>query len=87
MTDLERLAKAVVENRVGHKISDEQWGMCNQSCLISDVRAILQALREPSEGMLMAVNDIDTGSDCVDCGRYPAEETFRAMINHILEGK
>lgn len=100
MTDLDRLATPVAELLC----SLDQKRVVAQGCdilLCHDgylplsrdiVRTILQALREPSEGMLSAGDncpeyDIEGKSVTYMASDGALLAIFRAMIDHILKGK
>lgn len=86
-TEIERLVRAVLDCCL---LSEVDLGGFPEDKAERLARVILQALREPSEGMIEAGakayckrqgwNDVDCDS-CVD----EAAWTFPAMIDHILQ--
>ena len=85
MTDLERLARAACfangtdpDEPIGPARAGLRW-----QAYVSHVRAVLLALREPSEGMVDA-----GGWGAANAAGYDVPVAFAAMIDHVLaEGK
>jgi len=90
-TELERLARVMCEAD-GFNWGDQLDPMRSangdddgQAHYFSHARAVLQALSEPSEGMIEA-GAYELGDGFVHADdRFWAKKTFTAMIKHILE--
>jgi hypothetical protein len=84
MTDsiIERAAKILAD------VSDHEWAAApepKREFYRKTVRAVLQAIRDPSEAMVQAGHDLDSG---IFDNEAPPEQRWQAMIDAALaEGK
>lgn len=84
MTPLERARVAVVEETGAYRTDDGMWmreGGCAGDGYFDDiVRAVLTAIREPSEAMV----DAAEGNEAIN-PRATTAHIYRAMIDAMLE--
>lgn len=88
MTMREKIAKSIYERRNGH--GAKPWAHQSQAHrdpYLSDADAVLDALIEPTEGMIEAVEDHHYMGDreCPTCGG--GKPAFQAMVRAAKEGK
>lgn len=83
---LEKVARSIIAARAGDAAADyaQQWDNANWREALRQARAAVEALREPSEGMVEAWSDAEEGFD------HPTEyylnrSRYAAMIDHILK--
>lgn len=86
MTMLEKMARAICKSAYGKSPGSdpENWERFADLYWMNHLdgaRAALQAMLEPSEGMVAA------GKECWPPRSFPTKASFRAMIQAALEGK
>lgn len=74
MTKVEEVARAITFSLWGDR--DGMW-----QCYVSEARAAIAAMREPTEKMLLAAEHAE------ELGDAPAYKHWRAMIDAALEEK